>query len=286
VLNGEDKTFMSTKFPLIDDEGRPYAIGGISVDITERKKMENDLRFAVEARDRFLNIASHELKTPLTSMKLQLQVYRRQLQKGNRELLDESRLMKLVADTLRQTSTLERLVNDMLDISRINTGKLHYEFQETDLCRLIEDVSESLRPGIEANGGELTLDICEHIHGNWDRQRIEQVIVNLITNASKYGKGKPIHVRSFQSGEFGIIEVIDEGMGVAPEDQKRIFDQFERAVNQNEVSGFGLGLYISRKIVEAHQGLITVQSIKGQGSTFTVALPTHLNTKHEGHISL
>lgn len=285
MINNELRTYISTKFPLIGAENeRPYAIAGISVDITDRKNMENDLRFAVETRDKFLTIASHELKTPLTSMKLQLQVYRRQLQKGNKELMDESKLMKLISITLKQTSTLEKLVNDMLDISRINTGKLTYEFHDTDLDKLVSDVVDSLRDGIEAYGGTIDLKMSGHLHGHWDKQRIEQAIVNILTNASKYGKGKPIHVRVYQDGDYGKIAITDEGIGIANADHARIFEQFERAVNQNEVSGFGLGLYISRKIIHAHEGDITVQSEPGKGSTFIISLPVQKDIQGETYV--
>lgn len=279
-INGKEVTYMSMKFPLLDSAGMPYAIAGISVNISERKEMEvalkhreTELKSAIESRDRFLSIASHELKTPLTSMKLQLQIYRRQLQKGNYEFLGQHRVYKLISDTLKQTAALERLVNDMLDISRINTGKLTYRFHETEMCLMIREVVENIRPAIELTGSTLNVTLCEELHGKWDKQRLEQVIINLLNNASRYGEGHPIEIKTIKRNHEAVLMIIDKGRGIAKEDQDRIFGQFERAVERNDVSGFGLGLYISRNIIEAHGGRLTVESEEGVGSTFTIHLP-------------
>jgi PAS domain S-box-containing protein len=293
TIDGKQLFYMSTKFPLLDDKGNPYAIAGISIDITQRKEMENTLRaheselkYAVEARDRFLSIASHELKTPLTSMKLQLQFYKRQIERHKADYLAEARVNKLITDSLKQTSNLERLVNDMLDISRINTGKLTYHFDKTDMCEIVNEAVESVRPTIERSGSKIIIASCGPLFGMWDAQRMEQVLINLLTNAARYGKGNPIHVNLSLENGWVRIEVADQGMGIDIRDQERIFGQFERAVRQNEISGFGLGLYIAKKILSAHGGNLTLKSALDKGSVFTISLPLFREINQEENLSL
>jgi signal transduction histidine kinase len=145
---------------------------------------------------------------------------------------------------------------------------------EFDLCELVKDCLERIRPQfVSAGYAEPTLSACEQAVGQWDRMRIEQVLNNLLANALRYGRKKPIQVVIKQVEEDVILSVIDQGIGIAPEAQTKIFNRFERAVDASEVSGLGLGLFISRQIAEAHGGSITVQSELGKGSVFVVNLP-------------
>lgn len=263
--------------PLLDEKGKPYEYIAIRNDITHRKRTEENLKSAIQTRDQFLSIASHELKTPLTTLKLKFQMFERQIERKNPEYETEESVLKLITDGLKQTDNIERLVNDMLDISRINTGKLNFNMNKADLCKLVHQVVDNCNLLLEKFQTEISVDYCETIIGNWDQQRIEQVVLNLITNAARYGNKKPIHIKIGRDENWAYVSIKDQGIGIDKKDQERIFQKFERAIDHNEVSGLGLGLYISKKIVDAHEGKIKLESEKGKGSTFTVYLPFNPN---------
>jgi PAS domain S-box-containing protein len=225
-----------------------------------------DLKQAIRARDEFLSIASHELRTPLTALKLRLQALL--YAKG----LDE-KLEKKLESATRQTQRLERLIDNLLDISRITTGHLELEPEELELAELTHDVVERLRDEASASGSQIQFEATSRAAGHWDRLRLEQVVTNLVSNAVKYGEGKPIVVRVSADNGTAEISVRDRGIGIADEDRERIFHQFERAANRRAPGGLGMGLYITRQIVEAHRGKIEVQSKHGEGSLFRVELP-------------
>lgn len=235
--------------------------------------LADSLQEAVRLRDEFLSIASHELKTPLTSLKMQSQMRQRWIDGGNLSSADQ-KFMALLANDTRQIDRLTRLIDDMLDISRITAGKLALHPETFDLRELVRETIDRQRPQLEAAGCTVALEPGEPVLGQWDRFRIEQVITNLLTNAMKYGAGKPVAVTLARAVAGGArLTVADQGIGIAPEDQARIFDRFERAVSPSSVGGLGLGLYISRQIVEQHGGTISVESRVGQGSRFAVELP-------------
>jgi two-component system OmpR family sensor kinase len=168
---------------------------------------------------------------------------------------------------------IARLVDDILDVSRMSEGKLTFHAERFDLCELVQEAVGRFKVTAEKSGVEVRVDASEPIQGMWDRFRLEQVCINLLTNALKYGKNKPIHVRVFSEKGLAQFSVRDEGIGVKKEDQERIFGRFERAISENEVSGMGLGLYISRQIVLAHRGSIGLKSEVDKGSEFIVMLP-------------
>jgi PAS domain S-box-containing protein len=229
-----------------------------------------ELKRAVEARDEFMSIASHELRTPLSTLLLNLEGLRRQLLT---EDLDE-RAQRKLESALRQTYRMEKLVSSLLDVARIVAGRLQLEPEESDLVEIVQQGVERMRSQAAAAGCALELRDPDQtqLAGRWDRMRLEQVVTNLVSNAIKYGGGKPIEVSVEVEGAQAVIRVRDSGIGIAPEHLDRIFDRFERAVSKN-YSGLGMGLYISRQIVEAHGGTISVVSEVGQGSTFSVMLP-------------
>jgi PAS domain S-box-containing protein len=247
-------------------------------DITRRKKDEmeraqlyHEAEESIRARDEFLSIASHELKTPLTSLTLQLQGMARKAQK------DSSlgpNLGPTVDVALRQTSRLNTLVDDLLDVSRITQGRLVFSFEDVDLTETVRDVATRLQQVAMRAGCSIRLQEYGAVMGHWDRTRLEQVIENLLSNAVKYGARQPIDVEVLaRADNEATLSVRDRGIGISTEDHARIFGQFERAVSVNQFGGFGLGLWIARQIVEAHGGRIAVESAPGQGSTFTVTLP-------------
>lgn len=231
---------------------------------------------AVNIRDEFVSLASHELKTPLTSLKLQAQMRKRKIEKSVPDNFDPAKILKMANEDEVQLNRLIRLVDDMLDISRIRSGSLTLERQDTNFNSLIEMVLQRLAPQIEESKTKVTLNVNKNIIGNWDSYRIEQVLINLLTNAIKYGNSSPIIVSCHEVNGTAILSVKDQGIGISTEDKNRIFKQFERAKTNQQVSGLGLGLYIVKNIVDAHSGRIEVESELGKGTTFTVYLPLEL----------
>jgi signal transduction histidine kinase len=244
---------------------------GLSIDVTSLKRAEQTAVEAARIRDEFLSVASHELKTPLTSLKLQVQGIRRLLLRDPDGAVPK--MPSFAERCERQIDRLTRLVDDLLDVSRINNGKLLMNAESFDLGEAVREVSSRFSMDLVQAGCELQLDIEPGVVGDWDRFRIEQVFTNLLTNAFKYGPSAPIGVRVWKEGGRAQFEVRDHGVGIGEADQRRIFSQFERAISPQGPSGLGLGLYIASQIVEAHEGIIEVQSTVGQGSRFVVRLP-------------
>jgi signal transduction histidine kinase len=224
-------------------------------------------RRAVQLRDEFISIASHELNTPLTTLKLQLELLLRRA-----PLPDGAPAPARTAELLhRQVDRLTQLVGQLLDVSRIGAGRLELESQDVDLVELVRDVAAHFSaPGVP----EIRLSLPgSAVVGRWDRMRIEQVVTNLISNAIKYGGGKPLSVELGAADGRARLAVRDEGEGIARADHERIFGRFERATAPGGIPGLGLGLYIARENVAAHGGTIRVESEPGQGATFIVELP-------------
>ncbi len=227
---------------------------------------------AIRTRERFLSIASHELKTPLTSLKLQVQIRKRALDRGDVERFAPERLPKLFADDEKQISRLLRLVEDMLDISRIEAGKLSLNLEPFDLCSLVREVIDRFSETIGDAGCVITL-VGNAVTGTWDRHRVEQIVTNLLTNAIKYGAGSPVVIEVRPQGDAALLSIRDQGIGIAPQDRERIFGLFERVMTSRVVAGLGLGLYIVKQLVDSHGGRISVASELGKGATFFVELP-------------
>lgn len=236
---------------------------------------EEALQEALWARDEFISVASHEMKTPLTSMKLQAQMIKRALERNNTSFNPLEKLKTLVDQTDRQTERLERLINDMLDISRIRTGKLTIHKEEFEFSELVKDVIQRMKEQFyEIPGGTPFTSYCENSQGSWDKMRIEQVITNLLTNSIKYGNKQKIEVYVEGNKDMVLLKVKDYGLGISKEFQEKIFRRFERGgISAKEISGLGLGLYITQQIVKSHGGKIWVESAIGKGSTFYVELP-------------
>ena len=236
----------------------------------EAETLARELKTALEARDEFLSIASHELKSPMTSMKLQAQMNLKLLARGPAHLSFD-RVEKYLRSTNKQIDNLTRLVEDMLDISRINLGKLSLLKEKVNLSQLVYEVVDRFFP--EEMRNQLSLHIQENILIEADRFRIEQVLTNLISNAIKYGNNNPISIRLEASPAYTTIMIQDQGIGIAGDNLDRIFLRFERAISSSQISGLGLGLYIVKHILKLHEGSIQVKSKLGEGSTFTVTLP-------------
>ncbi|WP_408098398.1 PAS domain S-box protein [Peredibacter sp. HCB2-198] len=282
---GRQRTFHLTKFPVMNSRGEIYAFGGISIEITDIKETEERIRAllhsehkarteaekAILARDEFISIASHELKSPITALKMKVQLILRQLNKETNPALNQFKtsMCKLEHDTDR----LVTLINRLLDITRIQTGHFELHREEVVVNELISNIAENLALQIEATDSKLEIKMKDKIKAHWDKSRIEQVMTNLITNAIKFGEKRPITVILESTDHHARIIVKDQGKGIAPEFKDKIFNRYERANVSEGIQGLGLGLYIVKQILESHGGSIRVDSEVGKGSTFIVELP-------------
>jgi PAS domain S-box-containing protein len=229
---------------------------------------------AVRVREEFLSIASHELRTPLTPLQIQLQRLIGSRSKAALENIAPEKLRAILVRAERQVQRLAALIDNLLDVSRITAGKLKLEIEpNVDLVELARDAAVRFNEELVRVGSLLAICADGPVLGSWDRLRLEQVVTNLVSNAVKYGPGKPIDVAISADGERAVLSVTDRGIGIAADKLDKVFDRFERAVSARSYGGLGLGLYIARQIVDAHGGEIRVDSRVGEGSTFTVSLP-------------
>lgn len=241
--------------------------------LTELQTTQNELKHAVRMRDDFMSIVSHEVRTPLNGLILETQLRKLHLAKDNTAAFTLDKLRAMVDRDERQIQSLIRLIEDMLDVSRIRTGKLSIRPSRFDLVQLVTKLLENFSAQIAAAESVVSLTAGSPVVGTWDEFRIEQVVANLLTNALRYGARKPISVSVYRQDGQARVEVLDQGIGVSAENQKRIFQQFERVSAKHAIAGLGLGLFISEQIVTAHAGTITVESEEGAGALFRVSLP-------------
>ena len=263
TLDPEDRT-------LVDEFGRRASIA------LDNALLYADAQNAIRLRDEFLTVASHELKTPL--MTLRLQAYRLE-RLGQAQLSEEAlreAILKGGAALDRQVERLKQLVDAILDVSQIVAGGLELRRQPVDLTELVRDLVNRLSGPPKATGPRLSIDAAGPVTGRWDPIRLRQVVVSLLSNAMKFGAGQPIEIRISSEQNIARLSVTDHGIGIPKEDQKRIFERFARAVSERHFGGLGLGLFVSRRIVEAHGGAIRVESEPGTGATFIVELPVNL----------
>lgn len=272
------------KVPIYDENGQPEFLLGISEDITEKKQAEKTQRKlwqeqearkeaekALQLRDEFISIAAHELRTPLTTLSLQIQLLNKFA--PHLDTAHMAKFSSMMASSQDQLNRFEKLVEDLLDVSRASAGMLIVEKTKENLSDIVAQVTKSLEARLTKANCQLKLTLDSSVIGSWDKIRIEQLVINLLSNAIKYGPGKPIEIIAKTENDKAILVMRDQGIGIAKEDQERIFNRFERAVSVKKYGGLGLGLYISQQIVTAHGGQIHVQSEIGKGTTFTVELP-------------
>ena len=268
----------------VDMGGGARSRASFVVDLSELKRVEaernrlyEEARDAVKARDSFLSVAGHEIRSPLAALNLLVYQLSRQMR-----ALGNTRATDLVKRCEKQVLRLIRLTDELLDVSRITAGTLHLDPEEMDLAQLARDVAERFEENARRAGCHLSLTAGEGVIGFWDRSRLDQVITNLLTNAMKFGAGQPVNIRVCAQGDVALFTVEDRGIGIHDADQRRIFDRFERAVSTETYAGMGLGLWITREIVEAHGGKIGVESRPGAGATFRVTLPRGQGGESEG----
>ncbi|EJL95887.1 signal transduction histidine kinase [Pseudomonas sp. GM102] len=246
--------------------------------LKQLQNTQNELEQAVRMRDDFMSIVAHEVRTPLNGLILETQLRKMHLARNNAAAFTLDKMHAMVDRDERQIKSLIRLIEDMLDVSRIRTGKLSIRPSRFDLVQLVNNLLQNFAPQVEAAESSVTLTAEQPVVGHWDEFRIEQVISNLLTNALRYGAKSQIDVRVYNQDGQAQVEIQDRGIGISEEDQQRIFQQFERVSAKAVVAGLGLGLFISEQIVAAHGGSITVESRIGEGALFRVCLPLQENS--------
>lgn len=255
-----------------DDETLLEDLAHRAAQAIENARLYGEAQAAVAARDEFLSIASHELRTPLTALRLALENMRRVSTREAIERLPPQYVERVLATAERQGQRLEKLVAALLDVSRIHMGRLELDIEEVDLSAAVSDAAAQIEDEAAQTGSVLEIK-GEPVRGYWDRLRISQVVTNLLSNAVKYGGGKPVQVEFGPLGDRAALTVRDHGIGIDPADQPQIFERFERAVSSRNYGGLGLGLYIVKRIIEAHGGTIRVESKPGDGAAFSIELP-------------
>lgn len=268
-----ETTYVPTRGP----DGAVTGVLGLAIDVTKRVRSERErevlieqLRAALALRDEFLSIASHELRTPLASMRLRLELL---LGKARRAgaTMPSGDVLAAVEHLESLTSRLARLVDALFDVSSVALGHLQLALEETDLSALVSQIAARMRVYFDRAGRELVLRSPGSLRARLDRTRLEQVVENLLSNALKHGAGR-VELELTERDQHAVLRVHDEGPGIPPESQARVFDRYSRLASRN-LAGLGLGLYVSREIVEAHGGTITVASGPGEGTTLVVSLP-------------
>ena len=284
--------------PVLDPAGRLLGFAKVTRNLTERKKAEevlknayadlevrvaqrtrelseakNNAETAVKVRDEFLSMASHELRTPISSLKLRAQARKRKMEKEGFAGFDANELRRFWQDDDRQLTRLASLVDRMLDVSRLSSGKFEISHEELDLGLVVQETVGILGPVLLESGNEIRLDIEPNLVIHGDRLRLEQVVTNLLTNAGKYAPGRPVDIRVKRVGESALVTVRDHGPGIPAADRERVFQAFERLASSPYASGLGIGLFLSQRIAEAHGGKIRVGAASGGGAEFIVSLP-------------
>jgi PAS domain S-box-containing protein len=277
--DGEYRWILDRGTPRYLPDGAFTGYIGSCLDITEHKRLEAELRAAVRARDEFISVASHELRTPIAALQLQLELLVRALSRAGEGGPDLAKLTQRTSRALDKTLYLGGMVNVLLDASRLGEGRLDLEVEEVELGGLAREVLDRQREAALEAGCTLELSLQAEPVGCWDRFRIAQVLTNLLSNAVKYAAGKPIRVVVSEQDGVARIEVIDQGPGISPERRGQLFSRFARLAPFKNYGGFGLGLWIAREIVRAHGGRIELDESSPIGAHFVVELPTRAGAR-------
>ncbi|MHA7631805.1 sensor histidine kinase [Corallococcus sp. M7] len=266
---------------LVTTSGRRYGdedlrfaqeLANVAALAVDNARLLQGARDAIRLRDEFLSVASHELKTPLTPLSLKLQALSRAVKSH-----PDSPLAPVIEAHVetghRQVRRLTELMNDLLDVSRISAGTFRLQREEVDVAEVVREVAALFAPRFALEHCEFQVEAPESVRGCFDRVRLAQVLDHLLDNALKYGAGTPVSVRLVADGALARITVRDGGIGISPEQRPRLFERYGRAVSERHYGGLGLGLYLTRTIVEAEGGRVSLDSQLGEGATATVELP-------------
>jgi PAS domain S-box-containing protein len=253
--------------------GAPVRFDGITLDITVAEEQKAALEAALRSRDVFLSIASHELRTPITGMKIRTQMFKRAIRNNSPHAYEPIRVTEMVDALDYGLDRMTRLIEDMLDISKIQLGKLSLQCEPTDITKLVSEVIERMRPWFTSVGITVHTKLTEGLYCNLDRFRFEQVLTNLATNSIRYAPSAPVEVELKREANHVVLRFRDHGPGVPQVDHENIFKRFERRVSADKTSGMGLGLYICREILKSHGGTIRIDGETSPGTCFLIELP-------------
>lgn len=236
---------------------------------SDNEHLLEELRAALAARDEFIAIAAHELRNPMTPIvgQVQLLLSRARREQASPALLQGLEMLEMAVDHYVKRATT------LLEITRLNADELRLQASTFDLCELVRDCVLKYRPLAARAGSTLHFDPGATVVGTWDRLVTEQILDNLVSNAIRYGDGKPVSIEVESDPAWVVVRVIDRGIGVVPADRERIFERFGRASGMTRSGGFGIGLWLSSKLVQAQAGVLELESEPGSGATFTVRLP-------------
>jgi PAS domain S-box-containing protein len=265
---------LPTQFSLnpVDLEGKP-SIGVIVTDLSERKRQEQ-AEAAVRMRDEFLAIASHELRTPLSTLVLRLGLLERHAVSG-----DLNQVQASVNRAKDQTERMRRLVDRLLDVSQLAEGRLKLELAHGDFGEVVKEAVERFSEAASNAKCDVRLNAPSGISTRIDRFRLDEAIGNVISNALKYGAGKPVSVDLKAKDDKATLVVQDRGIGIPAEDLSRVFGRFERTAVSRNYGGLGLGLYIAKQVIEQHDGSIRAENRAGGGTRIVIELPLVKNTE-------
>lgn len=242
--------------------------------LVELQAARDELQRAVAMRDEFMAVVSQELRSPLHTLFLQAQMRKMHMPSGDSPSFAANGARDMVERDERQIGAMLELIDHMLDVSRLRSGKLTIHPKPTDLAVLVRRAVRDNAARLDAAGCTVQLDVPETLPGVWDEFRIEQVVTNLLVNAMQYAPGKPVAVQLTAADGAARLQVRDQGPGVPPAERERVFRQFERGPGSEAVPGLGLGLYLAEQALKAHGGGITLDGEPGQGAVFTIWLPT------------
>lgn len=265
--NDPSRLYSKADLEFMCEIGRSCAIA------IDNSLLYKETKRSVKAREDFISIASHELRTPLTSLKMRIDLLSLLLERGKFPQEVHDKLLPIVSELRPDVVKFTRLIQVLLDFSKHGGTQIHLSFERCDLSQIIHEEVARILPEFKANKTELIVSVQEKILGECDQVRIQQVVANLLNNAMKFGNGKPVYLTVTGDQNHIHIEVVDRGIGISKTDIERIFKPFERAVSDKHFGGLGLGLYITRQIIERHNGRITVESKPGEGTTFLATLP-------------
>jgi PAS domain S-box-containing protein len=266
-------TFIANKFPIYDNDGKPYGVGSISTDITKHKLLEkqmkttmNELKRSNKELERFAYVSSHDLQEPLRMVTL----YSQLLEKRYKDSLDADAddFIEYIVDNAKR---MKYLIDDLLEYSRVSNQVK--EFENIDLEKVLENILSNLSILLVENNADVTYNSLPTIFA--DKNQMIQVFQNLITNAIKFRGKKPpkIDISAQKGNKEWIFSVKDNGIGINPKHRKQIFEVFKRLHTREEYPGTGIGLSIAQKIIQKHGGRIWVESELGKGSTFFFTIP-------------
>lgn len=276
--DGEYRWILDRGTPRYTPDGAFAGYIGSCIDITDRKRLETDLRASIRAREEFLSIASHELRTPLSATTMRLERLGALLSRPDAA----DRLVQAASDAraaARRAYDLGDMIDMLFDASRIAEGRLVIESKLVDLSSLVTDAVERVRDLASASAVELRPQIQPLLATRGDAFRLRQVVVNLLGNAIRHGAGQPVTVSLERIDDRLVMAVADDGPGVPPEHQQRIFERFVRLGSPTHHGGFGLGLWISREVIDRHGGTIRVENVARHGARFVVELPCSTRTQ-------